>query len=547
MTNIKNKFKIFTFFYLFSLVTIGQIKDTIYLWSDKVPNETENKHAAIQTKNVSGNVKRLTDITNPSLTVFKPENPNASKAAIIVCPGGGYQILAIDKEGYEIAQWLNELGYTAFVLEYRVPKKEKGALQDVQRAIRLVRSKSVEFNLDPQKIGIMGFSAGGHLSANAAINYHKKSYSSIDVIDDISSRPNFAMLIYPAYLDKGDNRNLSPELKIDKNTPPFFIFGTSDDSYGNSSLVMATALRDKKVPIELHMLAKGGHGYGLRAGNIAAETWPTLAAKWMENWLDSREIAKYQRELNFPKKEEPLLNSPKKENVWVFLMAGQSNMAGRAFVEPSDTISSPRILTINKNKEIIQAKEPLNIYEPNMEGLDCGMSFARNLLKNAPENTSILLIPTAVGGSSISQWIGDSIHRNVKLLSNFKEKVTLAKKYGIVKGILWHQGESDANKNGILNYDKNLKILFKKFRRSTGNRKLPILVGELGGYRKNSDSWKSINQIINNHAKKDKFLYVISTSDFNHKGDNLHFDSQSQRLFGKRLAKTFTQKNKNSN
>lgn len=535
----KIKFALVLFSVFFTSIVVSQTSDSVDLWPDLVPNETQPKKAAKQTDNISGNVIRLTDVTNPSLTVYKPEAPNTSKAGIIVCPGGGYDILAINKEGYEIAEWLNGLGYTAFVLEYRVPKNKEGALQDLQRAISWVRSKANSYNLDAQKIGVMGFSAGGHLSANASTNYEKQTYPKVDGMDDFSSRPNFTMLIYPAYLDKGENRSLSPELTITKNTPPFFIFGTSDDSHGNSPLVITTALRDNEVPVELHMLAKGGHSYGLRKGNIAAETWPILAEKWMDKMLNSREIAKYQRKLNFPKVQVKTETIPKKKDVWVFLMAGQSNMAGRGFVQPQDTVPSKRILTINKDNDIILAKEPLNFYEPKLGGLDCGMSFANSLLKQVPEDVSILLIPTAVGGSYINQWIGDSIHREVKLLSNFKENIFLAKNYGKIKGILWHQGESDSGKKRSVNYDKNLSELFKIFRRSVGNKKLPILIGELGSYSKNKESWMAINNIINAYALKDKHTFVISTSDLKDKGDDVHFNAESQRTMGKRFADSF--------
>ena len=159
---------------LFTSIVIAQSKKTIHLWTNEVPGELEAKHIARVTKNTSGNVTRLTDVTDPILTVFKPEHPNSLKAGIIVCPGGGYNILAINKEGYEIAEWLNKLGYTAFVLQYRVPKKQEGAIQDLQRAIKIVRSKASEFNLNRQKIGLIGFSAGGHLSTLASTN-HKKA------------------------------------------------------------------------------------------------------------------------------------------------------------------------------------------------------------------------------------------------------------------------------------------------------------------------------------------------------------------------------------
>lgn len=533
------KFVIIAISVFFNSFVFSQTRDTIYVWPHNVPDEINEKHPAIYADHKEGDVTRLIDVTNPSLTVFIPKTPNSSKAGIIICPGGGYNILAIDKEGYEIATWLNELGYTAFVLQYRVPKKKQGALQDIQRAIRIVRSKVGEYNLNSQKIGLMGFSAGGHLAARAATNFQKNSYEKIAAIEEHSSRPNFAMLIYPAYLDTGKNRSLSPEINFNEQTPPFFIFGTADDSHGNSALVITMALRDKKVPVELHVQQEGGHGYGLRKGNMAAESWPILAENWLDNMLKNRTLAKYERTINFPKLEVQPKEIPKRKEVWVFMMAGQSNMAGRGFVEPKDTIPSERILSINKHNELIIAKEPLGIYEPTMSGLDCGMSFANTLLKNSPDNVSILLIPTAVGGSAMNQWIGDSIHRDVKLLSNFKEKIVLAKKYGQIKGILWHQGESDAGKSSALTYEKNLSQLFEIFRSSTGNKKLPILVGELGSYSKNKKSWTAINNIINSYALKDENTFIINTSDLKDKGDSLHFDSESQRTMGTRLAVTF--------
>jgi len=260
----------------------AQTRDTIHLWTGKVPGENDEKHEPVQTPNTSGNVIRLTDVTNPAVIVFTPELSVNNGAGIIVCPGGGYKRLSIDKEGYEVAEWLNKLGFSAFVLQYRVPNKQKEALYDIQRAIRVVRSKAPAWGLNASKLGVLGFSAGGSLSARASTNYTIDSYGKMDHIDSISCRPDFAVLIYSAYLDDGENRSLTPELAVDNNTPPMFIFGTSDDRFGNGSLVMATALRDNKVPVELHLLQEGGHGYGMRTGNVAAETWPLLAEKWLK-------------------------------------------------------------------------------------------------------------------------------------------------------------------------------------------------------------------------------------------------------------------------
>ncbi|MDD4107982.1 MAG: sialate O-acetylesterase, partial [Prolixibacteraceae bacterium] len=180
----------------------------------------------------------------------------------------------------------------------------------------------------------------------------------------------------------------------------------------------------------------------------------------------------------FPREEIKPLRIPNKNKVWVFILAGQSNMAGRGWVEPQDTVPSERILTINRHGEIIVAKEPLHFYEPTMTGLDCGISFGRELIKNIPQDISVLLIPAAVGGSSASQWLGDSLFRNVQLLTNFEDKVRLAKKTGKIKGVLWHQGESDAKEKDIPLYKERLTELFAKFRKISGNRKLPIVMGE---------------------------------------------------------------------
>jgi len=241
----------------------------------------------------------------------------------------------------------------------------------------------------------------------------------------------------------------------------------------------------------------------------------------------------------FPRKTELASKLPDKKHVWVFILAGQSNMAGRALVEPQDTIPNDRIMTINAKGQIILAKEPLHFLEPGSEGLDCGLSFGKAMLKKIPSKIKILIIPTAVGGSSVNQWLGDSLFRKVKLFSNFNEKEELGKKYGVIKGILWHQGENNANPKDIPQYKENLASLFTKFRASIGNPSLPIILGELGSFPKNYDDKMKINQIIREYVSEDKNTAVISTSDLNHKGDNVHFDSQGQRTMGQRYAAAF--------
>ncbi|MBN2699337.1 MAG: alpha/beta hydrolase [Bacteroidales bacterium] len=268
----------FVLIFIYISLSAQQV-DTIYLWPGAVPGETEPKHPAVVDSNRSGNTTRLTDVTNPMVVEFIPEEGAFNGSSVVICPGGAYNILSIDKEGYEIAEWLNTLGYKAFVLQYRVPQKQEGALQDVQRALRIARSRTGASG----KVGVLGFSAGGSLSARASTRFNEKTYEPVDHLDELSCRPDFTVLIYPAYLDHGPGRTLTPELTITGETPPMFLFGTIDDKYGNSALVMTGALRDAGIPAELHMLPAGGHGYGLRPGNAAGERWPLLCAKWMES------------------------------------------------------------------------------------------------------------------------------------------------------------------------------------------------------------------------------------------------------------------------
>lgn len=268
---------------LLSTVSISENKPVYHLWPGNVPGENKAKNTPVISPDKSGHVTRIAEITDPTLEVFKPANKQTNHCGIIVCPGGGYQLLAIDLEGYEIASWLNQNGITAFVLQYRVPGQKAGALQDVQRAIRMVRSAHPELT----QIGVIGFSAGGSLAARASTLYLQQCYQPIDKADSLSCKPDFSLLIYPAYLDEGKEKSLTPELKINADTPPMFIFGTADDYYSNSALVITQALNAAHVPVELHILPEGGHGYGLRKGNIAADTWTILAERWLQKIITS--------------------------------------------------------------------------------------------------------------------------------------------------------------------------------------------------------------------------------------------------------------------
>jgi hypothetical protein len=260
--------------------------------------------------------------------------------------------------------------------------------------------------------------------------------------------------------------------------------------------------------------------------------------------LSSLLHAQEERAWYFPRKMDFPEKLPPKNRVWIFIMAGQSNMAGRGRVEPSDTLPNPRILTINRDNQIIVAKEPLHFYEPNLTGLDCGVSFARALIKHR-NSITILLIPAAVGGSSSTQWLGDSLHRNVRLATNFKARVEAVKKYGTIKGILWHQGEADTEPKLIPGYEGRLQKIFAQLRLYCDNTTLPIVIGELGSFSENQSNWDLINKSIHHFASGDKQASVVDTHDLKPKDDKIHFNSEGQRIMGERMAKTFLDMIKN--
>lgn len=246
------------------------------IWPDKRPAEVVLKKGKMKQTMGEDDILRIQQMPVPTLQKF-PVVKSPKGKVVIVCPGGGYQILAVNHEGTEIAQWLNALGYTAYVLRYRVPDNREGALQDVQRAIRIARAEN-----PGKQVGVMGFSAGASLTARAATRFQLPSYTATDETDAQSARPDFAALIYPAYMDEGEHHTLTPELTITEQTPPFFVFQTADDRYGNSALVISQALRNHKIPVQLHIYEKGGHGYGLRANLAeAASKWPKLMEEWL--------------------------------------------------------------------------------------------------------------------------------------------------------------------------------------------------------------------------------------------------------------------------
>jgi acetyl esterase/lipase len=238
---------------------------------------------------VKDDIIRLGNVSVPTITLFKPAAEKDTGAAVVVCPGGAYSILAYNLEGTEICQWLNSRGVTGVLLKYRVPsrkglEKHSAALQDVQRAIGIVRHRAKEWKIDPARIGVLGFSAGGHLAAAASNNFEKRTYEAVDEADKESCRPDFAVLIYPAYLvSKEDTTKTAPELKVTRQTPPTFITMTEDDPVGvEGAFTYVLAMKKAKVPGEIHVYPRGGHGYGLRPSKNAVSEWPVRAGEWME-------------------------------------------------------------------------------------------------------------------------------------------------------------------------------------------------------------------------------------------------------------------------
>lgn len=267
---------IFNFtFSTFNVLNAQFVNKATEIWPKEIPGGGEKADHVWNGSVTDAGINR---VSSPTLEAFLPEASKSNGKAVIVCPGGAYAFLAYEKEGQEVAQWLSNLGYNAYVLAYRVPNNRLGALQDVQRAIRIVRSKGAS------QVGVIGFSAGASLSCRACTRWSEPAYEpgKKDKTDTLSCRPDFGILIYPAYLDEGENHTLTPELTVTKDTPPLFVFGTEDDvNYsGPSTPVIMEAMQKAGAPIEMHYLTQGGHGYGMRRG--AGLIWPTLAEQWLK-------------------------------------------------------------------------------------------------------------------------------------------------------------------------------------------------------------------------------------------------------------------------
>lgn len=240
----------------------------------------------------------VSNVSRPTLTVYSPRGKSAG-AAVIVFPGGGYQILAMDLEGTEICDWLTSKGITAVLLKYRVPNAGPGweqfcgcdvktrsskPLEDAQRTLRLVRHHAADWHIDPHKIGVIGFSAGGHLVAATSTRYGQRLYAPVDAADSETCRPDFAMAVYPGHLFSSDAQAPNPDIHATRDTPPTFIVQAENDPVDpvRHSLTYYDELKNAGVPVEMHLYAEGGHAFGLRPTKFPITRWPRLAEAWLQ-------------------------------------------------------------------------------------------------------------------------------------------------------------------------------------------------------------------------------------------------------------------------
>ena len=279
-------------FHVGKSVAVAQHEE-LTVWPDGLPADAKPlSNERISASKAMTNELQIGYVQTPTLTVFPAANENATGCSVVICPGGGYNILAWPKEGVEVAEWFNSIGVTAFVLKYRVPRRDLDRIhwepmQDVQRSIRLVRSGAEKWGVDPERIGVLGFSAGGHLAVMAGLQSETESYPHVDEVDKVSCRPNFICPTYAAYLGddyRDDVAELGELVKINEKTPPTFMAVTWDDRMrGAQAALMFAELRKNNVPAELHIFAKGGHRYGMREVEHPVADWNKDLAAWLES------------------------------------------------------------------------------------------------------------------------------------------------------------------------------------------------------------------------------------------------------------------------
>ena len=266
----------------------------IPIWPNGAPGAPANPPAEVDTSDAKSQLIagkpliRLGNVSAPTITLYKAAGSASPVPAVVVFPGGGYNILAIDLEGTEVCEWLNNAGIACVLLKYRVPNtgpypKSPAALQDAQRAVGLIRRRAAEWGIDPKRVGVLGFSAGAHLAAALSTHFDKRLYDSVDAADQLSCRPDFAVIVYPGYLALAEQgMKANPEISPTAQTPPTFIVQAEDDPvHVENATTYFLQLKQAKVPAELHIYAEGGHGYGLRRTALPVTAWPQLVETWL--------------------------------------------------------------------------------------------------------------------------------------------------------------------------------------------------------------------------------------------------------------------------
>lgn len=264
-----------------SLANAGEetANNTMMLWPKDAAGQGAEGMGRPKPDRGDGHI-RLTDVTTPSLRYFPAPATKQHGPAVILCPGGGYNLLVTTKMT-PIAEWLNSHGISAFILIYRVPKKRKDAFEDIQRAVRIVRARASELNIDPTRIGVMGSSAGGHLAARVSTGFDSKTYQELDKLDGVSCKPDFTVLLYPAYMNKG--KELSEDFTVSNELSPTLIVTAKDDGFFPGSQIFADALKEAGASIRVHFFEKGGHGFSLRPNEYPLSTWPDLCLQWLRD------------------------------------------------------------------------------------------------------------------------------------------------------------------------------------------------------------------------------------------------------------------------
>lgn len=268
---------------------------TVKLWPAGAPEPAGFKLETETSVDKGDGIKRTSNVSEPTITVYRPDKPNGT--AVIVAPGGGYSILAIEHEGTQVCDWLVQQGVTAVLLKYRVPKRDpanpsKEPLQDAQRAMGIVRHRATEWGIKPDRIGFLGFSAGGHLTVMATLHANERTYTVDPALDVDDATPNFSIPVYPAYLvSKEDTFTLLPEVKVTDKSPPICLIHAHDDkgvTSASGSALLYLEYKKLNLPAELHIYAKGGHGFGMKKSGLPTAEWLVRVGEWMKSmgWME---------------------------------------------------------------------------------------------------------------------------------------------------------------------------------------------------------------------------------------------------------------------